>query len=296
MAYQLVLYEDDSFQQLHSEEERAIACRWRYFLEETTGLYNADIHHVCNHTCFAPFKSASSPDNNEEEGKSLRYVHTINRRHLLFGCPRSGRIHKCPLDKNLRDKHCKIVYATDIDAIHCRFSDMEIHPSPPLYNPYTEEHFTFNEPIKSSKRIQESMRRAEVIFEQRHKQAEETKDKVRGRFDHASMKTTTRTLRNLALRSSAPTPIPSSKRTREEHTDMHDLERERKCATPPPSLNFLSISDNVSDYDTSGSSNSSLLRVARWPRAVLTLLTRTRSWWRRTIASSGSSTKFCLIP
>jgi len=259
----LIYYEDRTFLDIPEGPMRARVFRWRYYLEQTFGLYNVNERHVCNGNCFIPIRAENSTSIHSplsrsapsilqsgslpESDEKHKYVDTIDQFERIYGCPRSGLIHQCAPTANGRRETCRLLYESETGFSHCRFSNLEVERVSDPYNPYVDDNFSFEEMPTVSKRPERTLRRAREIFDERKRREAERKEVERGRFNNNAMKNTTRALRDMVLRSPTPSPTASPKRSREESDEEGESDRERKCPTPPPMSLFLS----------SGSSSSS---------------------------------------
>lgn len=286
----IVYFEDPSFKRILTERGVQVARRWRYLMERTFALYNADIDHRCTLDCFNDQQAGrlkhkipvTEKDRirerqrvaKEREGRGegdTHHVHAIDRRLGLYGCPRSGQIHQCHLDPRYRKHTCTLVYTTDTGAVYCRFSDWEVMEAPldAGYNRFTDDHMEFKTKLGGSTKIAENIKRAKTIQAERRERAVQEREDFTGRFNAHGMKATTKALRAMVLRSSSASdtelehsPSPASpKRSRLASSDgaeypgssLDEFEPARKRPTPPPSPT-LGVRFNQSSSSSSSSS------------------------------------------
>ncbi len=148
----IIYHEDATYMSVPLEEARAAVRRWRYYLERMLGLFNVNLHHACTVGCFRPLvpsplshslyaSYAAAPlssldDQQEQEG--LHYVGVISSLYRVYGCPRSGCVHWCPGDKELRQQTCRILVEDRNGLTRCRFSGQVVGGTDMLYSPYSD--------------------------------------------------------------------------------------------------------------------------------------------------------------
>lgn len=185
----IVYYEDATFQRIVHRYDRALCRAWRVKLEQLYGSYNADLTHRCSTACLMPSPSAFSnyisSNKSSDIDMSLEYIHTIDSRRRIYGCPRSGHIHQCAERSQERVLTCLFDPAhpersylpmeSDTGGIICQYSGSEIHESGLVYEPRNEsqEHICYD-PIEQSVR----QRRSNQVTEQTDKMDDQTKQVV----------------------------------------------------------------------------------------------------------------------
>jgi len=114
------------------------AMRWRNMLERRWGLYNVDPDHVCSDECFPPLWRSDRSVPIDSENQPI--VMTIHDGYRMYGCQRSGFIHLCPHDRNIRRAICRWFYEDCENRRYCRFSGVEIEGLALIYHdPFSKD-------------------------------------------------------------------------------------------------------------------------------------------------------------